>query len=462
MREFLEKKVHDEKIVRYLMLVFFALFFICTAFIPILDEAVGVGALVAIVMLPFAIGFTFLVIYYAKFYYFVKGYKQLVDAGMLDYVDDINLNEPTFAKSKLYCGRKALYCKSSGCIVPYSQIGWVYIHANNIYGITVNKEVYVFMRNGQKLVLSVDVNDFKIVLERFILRESPDVVIGYGNEQRKRYKALNPQSKLRTYKNMRIGSYVLFAMSIFFAVMGIVSDGTDVPRFLAFLVVFVGVAITLFILGNRKVEAVPSKTEASERVSSADDATSSGADVGVYYEDNSGETQYMRYGIPQQAPAESGQYLDDYAFVGDVNHIVSGPWHQYDVMLNSRGYGWDYAVDWVAYLATIDIKNISEVTVGSMGIDSRNITASWTNNGFDFKKTPELSVEAGVLSIAGFSATLDAPTKIVLFNQTRALRIFTLVDDEFLVRKYVETCVRRSFGTENAMKLGKPFPQNVN
>jgi hypothetical protein len=111
MREFLEKKVHDEKIVRYMMLAFFALFFICTAFIPILDEAVGVGVLVAIVMLPFVIGFTFLVIYYAKFYYFVKGYKQLVDAGMLDYVDDINLNEPTFAKSKLYCGRKALYCK---------------------------------------------------------------------------------------------------------------------------------------------------------------------------------------------------------------------------------------------------------------------------------------------------------------------------------------------------------------
>ena len=197
MRDFLEKKVHNEKIIRYVMIAFFVLFFISIAFIPVLDETVGVGTLVAIVMLPFVIGFTFLVIYYAKFYYFVKGYKQLVDAGMLDYVDDINLNEPTFAKSKLYCGRKALYCKSSGCIVPYSQIGWVYIHANNIYGITVNKEVYVYMRNGQKLVLSVDVNDFKIVLDRFILRESPDVVIGYGNEQKKRYKALNPQAKSR-------------------------------------------------------------------------------------------------------------------------------------------------------------------------------------------------------------------------------------------------------------------------
>ena len=64
----------------------------------------------------------------------------------------------------------------------------------------------------------------------------------------------------------------------------------------------------------------------------------------------------------------------------------------------------------------------------------------------------------GFLSIAGFSKTLKAPTKIVWMNQTRVLRLFTLVDNDLLIKKYVETVVRRTFGTENAMKLGKPIP----
>ena len=224
-----------------------------------------------------------------------------------------------------------------------------------------------------------------------------------------------------------------------------------------------GVAITLFALGNRSIEAAPSKGESTDDAGSVADTTSSDTSTGsVYIEDNNVNAKYMQYGIPQQAPVDNNQYLDDYAFVGDVNHIVNGPWHQYDIVLNARGYGWDYAVDWVAYLANADLKNISEVTVGNMGISSSDITASWVSNNFDFKNTPELSVEAGTLSVAGMSSTIGAPTKIVLFNQTHVMRLFTLVDDETLIRKYVETCVRRSFGTENAMKLGKPFPQNAN
>ena len=64
----------------------------------------------------------------------------------------------------------------------------------------------------------------------------------------------------------------------------------------------------------------------------------------------------------------------------------------------------------------------------------------------------------GILSIAGISKTLKAPMKIVWINQTNALRFFTLVDNDLLIKKYVETVIRRTFGTENAMKLGKPIP----
>ena len=46
-----------------------------------------------------------------------------------------------------------------------------------------------------------------------------------------------------------------------------------------------------------------------------------------------------------------------------------------------------------------------------------------------------------------------------LFNQTQILRFFTIIDNEELVKKYAETVIRRTFGTENEMKLGKPIPE---
>lgn len=49
--------------------------------------------------------------------------------------------------------------------------------------------------------------------------------------------------------------------------------------------------------------------------------------------------------------------------------------------------------------------------------------------------------------------------KIVWINQTQVLRFFTFVVDELLIKKYVETMIRRTFGSDNAMKLGKPIPE---
>ncbi|UPS43722.1 hypothetical protein M1D30_08945 [Prevotella sp. E15-22] len=59
----------------------------------------------------------------------------------------------------------------------------------------------------------------------------------------------------------------------------------------------------------------------------------------------------------------------------------------------------------------------------------------------------------GMLSIAGRSRTLNDDVKLVFYNQTRGLRLFTPINDETLVRKYVETLLRRTFGTPDAMKL---------
>lgn len=118
-----------------------------------------------------------------------------------------------------------------------------------------------------------------------------------------------------------------------------------------------------------------------------------------------------------------------------------------------------YDEDWADYMAEADLEHISQVTAGSLGAQERDITASYSNSGSKCKNTPELNAEMGILSVAGMSKALKAPMKIVWINQTQVLRFFTLSDDELLVKKYVETMIRRTFGTENAMKLGKPIPE---
>ena len=155
----------------------------------------------------------------------------------------------------------------------------------------------------------------------------------------------------------------------------------------------------------------------------------------------------------------AGDLLDDITFIKDMRHIPAGAWHQYDILLDARGYGWDMMKDWADYMAASDLEGISEVTTGSLGADDRNITQSYLAHEGKCRATPELETENGVLSLAGRSKTLGAPMKIVWFNQTRALRFFTLVDDELRIKKYAETVVRRTFGTENAMKPGKPIPE---
>lgn len=153
------------------------------------------------------------------------------------------------------------------------------------------------------------------------------------------------------------------------------------------------------------------------------------------------------------------EYLDDITFIREIKHTTAGPWHQYDVLLAARGYGWDMMKDWADYMSDVDLEHISQVTTGSLGVQEKDITKSYTDNGGRCKSMPELNVEMGILSIAGMSKTLKAPMKIVWINQTQVLRFFTLVNDDLLIKKYVETTIRRTFGTENAMKLGKPIPE---
>ena len=154
--------------------------------------------------------------------------------------------------------------------------------------------------------------------------------------------------------------------------------------------------------------------------------------------------------------SNSDDMLADYTYIRDMKCIVNGPWHQYDVMIAARGYGWDTMISWADYMVTADFSSIDQVTAGDLGRESE-LTEAFHANDNKILGMKEIETEQGALSIAGNSISLKAPMKIVWFNQTQLLRFFTILPDEDRIRRYAETVIRRTFGTPDAFKLGIPL-----
>ena len=87
------------------------------------------------------------------------------------------------------------------------------------------------------------------------------------------------------------------------------------------------------------------------------------------------------------------------------------------------------------YMAAADLENISQVTSGFIDSEDTDITELYKKSNCKCSETEELKNEAASLSVAG------------------------IVDDETLIKKYIETVIRRTFGTNDAMKLAKPIPK---
>ena len=153
-------------------------------------------------------------------------------------------------------------------------------------------------------------------------------------------------------------------------------------------------------------------------------------------------------------------FIDDDSYIESIQHLSGRVgiwvWQQYDILLAAQPYVWETMVDLAAYLETADINPIDSLTVSDMPNDEAvELSHVYNQSKVGLKNFDKLKDERGVLSIAGHSHTLNNDVKIVWFNQSRGLRLFTRSNDETLVRKYVETLVRRTFGTPDAMKLAK-------
>jgi hypothetical protein len=170
------------------------------------------------------------------------------------------------------------------------------------------------------------------------------------------------------------------------------------------------------------------------------------------------------YEAPKEEEKKEEAMLDDISYIKEMQHL-SGKidlllWQQYDILLAAQKYCWETMVDYVAYLETADFDKIDSLAVADLASEpSVELIHVYNQTKGGLKNFEQLKEEKGTLSIAGHSRALNDSVKIVWFNQTNVLRVFTLINNETLVKKYVETVIRRTFGTPDAMKLAKPVPK---
>ena len=161
---------------------------------------------------------------------------------------------------------------------------------------------------------------------------------------------------------------------------------------------------------------------------------------------------------------EAETMLDDISYIQEIKHQHGNAgnvvWQQYDILLAAQHYDWWTMVDWAAYMESADINMIESVVVADLAeAIGTELVHVYNQDKVGLKNFEKLKEEQARLSIYGHSHTLNSSVQIVWFNQTRVLRVITLIDDEVLIKKYVETVIRRTFGTKDAMKLAKPIPK---
>ena len=250
MSEFIEKKLRSAKAFRIYLLVL--LISTVGSFISMrsIDD---VEVVIAPIMLSTNALWISGVIYLASYMPFTSSIKWLKKKGMENIAEDIILERPTLPRSKIYCGQRALFCKKPCAIIPYSEIAWVHLYERRAYGIAVEKAVIVYTKDGKKFSLNSNADEFQWLLENYIVKISPNIIIGYGAEQKARYKQINPQSAEAGKKVKRIWGIVLMCIgAAFFITLLFTFKQAEIVPVIILIFGFSGAGAILYMLGKKK------------------------------------------------------------------------------------------------------------------------------------------------------------------------------------------------------------------
>jgi len=250
MSEFVEKKIKKAKVLCFFLVVSAALYvtlFVALGFVQN-PKVLYLPILTSVYVFVILVG-----VYLIVFQNFMSSVKWLKRRGLENIADDIILERPTLPRSKIYCGRNALFCKKPCAIIPYADIAWTYLYERRAYGFAVEKAVIIFTKDGKKFSLRSNPDEFKWLLENYIIANSPDLVIGYGAAQKAKYKQFNPEVVKSSKKRMLILGTVLMSIGAVLLTAGLINKTLKVPG-LVLVLGLLGSGIVLCVMGKKKRE----------------------------------------------------------------------------------------------------------------------------------------------------------------------------------------------------------------
>ena len=144
------------------------------------------------IMFASGVGMIFSWLTYTKYGMAKRNYRWFLkygDESMLTDVDACKCENP---KINMIFGKYAILSTyNAWFVIPYSQIAWIYVTEAIVNYATKNYSATVYTKDGKKFVLfGVNQDMLADVAKNHIIPNSPDVLIGFDKEKKRRYKQM--------------------------------------------------------------------------------------------------------------------------------------------------------------------------------------------------------------------------------------------------------------------------------
>ena len=435
-------------------------------------------------LLSFWVSIAFFITYFTKFFWLGHTLKILKKSGKEHYLDDIDLTTPTFAKSKIYCGKKAFFCKRTGSVVAYGQFAWIYSIGGHLGEYTIR------LKNGKKAYIIIEERELRTLLNNYISPVNPKIIEGKTVQSKKEFLKLYPKASPTLDKGKIIGGSILLAIALLSITVGLIKNTIDVGNFVANGVLgVIGIGLLIYGRNNFSITSFAASVQnklshsvffntlckagsvlavvcmvlflifSALKIESLLIPAGIGYGVGMVFLVGAKflRTGFFTKGMTTYNINIPDEMLDDTSFITEVSVAQNGKQFLYTFHITS-GYGWDYIRDSVDHLFMQDLEQGTiSLSVGDFDND-----ADITKNYLKGKKTGDVALEwtreRGYAKIFGKSKSLHSFVSVIFYNQTQIINLFLPLENKKIATAYIETLIRRSFGTPDQLKLAQPIP----
>ncbi len=130
-------------------------------------------------------------------------------------------------------------------------------------------------------------------------------------------------------------------------------------------------------------------------------------------------------------------------YITQIQHSRQEKWHIYDVQIVSP-MGWEYILTSAQYVMDRDFSRLDGVSrAESLATAEKACTEEVKSAGGKLSECRMTALEGSLLAVAGMSKSLDTAVKITWVNQTRIIRVFTLVDINDLIEPFINGLMER-------------------